>query len=95
MKIHRLDKKTVSKADTSAWFTHIALSSAVLMSSLPVKQWEDLKIMMLDDDLKPVGGEIYAKVVSVSKSQDLYEASVHFTSVPAEAYKIIRQRFGE
>jgi class 3 adenylate cyclase len=95
VKIHRLDKKTVSKTDTSAWFTRIGLSSAVLMSSLPIKQWEDLKIMMLDDHLDPVGGEIYAKVVSVSQSDDLYEASVHFTSVPAEAYKIIRQRFGK
>ena len=56
VKINRLDKKTVSKTDASAWFTHIALSSAVLISSLPVKQWEDLKIMMLDDDSNPVGG---------------------------------------
>ena len=95
VKIHRLDKKTVSKTDASAWFTHIALSSAVLISGLPVKQWEDLKIMMLDDDLNPVGGEIYAKVVSVSDAQDHYEAVVHFTSVPAEAYKIIRQRFAD
>jgi class 3 adenylate cyclase len=93
VKINRLDKKTVSKTDAAAWFTHVALNSAVLVSGLRVKQWEDLKITMLNDDLSPVGGEIYAKVVSVSEAQDSCEAVVHFTSVPAEAYKIIRQRF--
>ncbi len=95
VKIHKLDKKTVSKTDAAAWFTHVALSSAVLVSSLPVNQWEDLKITLLNDDLSPVGGEIYAKVVSVSTIQEKFEAVVHFTSVPAEAYKIIRQRFTE
>jgi len=62
---------------------------------VPVKQWEDLKITILDDDLRPVSGEIYAKVVSVTEVEDHYEAVVHFTSVPAEAYRIIRQRFSE
>jgi len=95
VQIHRIDKKTIAKAGASAWFTSISLSSAVLMSAVPVKQWEDLKITLLDDDLRPVSGEIYAKVVSVTEVEDHYEAVVHFTSVPAEAYRIIRQRFSE
>jgi hypothetical protein len=95
VKIHKLDKKTVSTTDAAAWFSHVALSSAVLVSSQPVSQWEDLKITLLNDDSSPVGGEIYAKVVSVSTIEEKYEAVVHFTSVPAEAYKIIRQRFTE
>jgi class 3 adenylate cyclase/HAMP domain-containing protein len=89
--IHRLDQKEVTGSETMGRITHISMKSAVIVLKSAIGQWEDLRIFLLDEDLKPKRGEIYGKVLSVSEEDDSFATVVRFTSVSPEAYTTFRQ----
>jgi|GEM_PF-2048889 len=71
-----------------------ALTRRPIFSSRGIEKWEEVKIQMLDDNLAPVAGECYAKVISVKHAQGRYECLMRFTSVPPEALEALRQAAG-
>ncbi len=95
VRINRLDEKAVTDATLSARITHASLSSAVLVLSEQVNQWENLKLEMLDAEMNPIAGDVYGKVVSVSQSDGTYGVVIRFTSIAREAYMLLRKNLAE
>lgn len=91
VRINRLDEKAVTDLFLSGSITHASLSSAVLVLGEQVQQWENLKLEMLDSEMKPIGGDVYGKVVSASPTDGSFVASIRFTSIAREAYMILRK----
>jgi class 3 adenylate cyclase len=89
--IYPLTNKTVNDTPSTGRLTHLSMSRATLLTSVPVKQWDNLRMSLLDETLQPVAGEIYAKVVAAVSVGEDYEAVVRFTSVPPEAYGMFHQ----
>lgn len=91
VRINRLDEKAVTGVTLSGSITHASLSSALLVMREHVQQWENLKLEMLDAETNPVGGDVYGKVVSVSRNKETYDVLIRFTSIAREAYMILRK----
>ena len=95
VEVYRLDEKVVTESGTTARITHISSSSAIIVLHEKLSQWENVRLQLLNNQLAPVPGKIYAKVVSVARVDDNHKAEVHFTSVSPEAEKVFRQRLGK
>ena len=95
VEVYRLDEKVVTESGTTARITHISSSSAIIVLHEKLSQWENVRLQLLNNQLAPVPGKVYAKVVSVARVDDNHEAEVHFTSVSPEAEKVFRQRLGK
>ncbi|MEJ2716313.1 MAG: adenylate/guanylate cyclase domain-containing protein [Deltaproteobacteria bacterium] len=94
VQVYRLNQKIVTGTYSLGWFRLLSLSSGVLALDGEIKQWEDVRIELVNDQQEPIPGQSYAKVVSVKKVGDEYEAEVRFTSVSPEAYKVFRRATG-
>ena len=95
VEVYRIDEKVVAESGTTARITHISSSSAIIVLHEKLSQWENVRLQLLNNQLAPVPGKVYAKVVSVARVDDNHEAEVHFTSVSPEAEKVFRQRLGK
>lgn len=96
VEVHRMDKKVVTGAETKGRITGLSRTSAAMVVQVELGRWEDVRLQLLNDELEPVPGEIYAKVVSVTdaagdRAEEAYEAELHFTSVSSEASQVFRQ----
>jgi sigma-B regulation protein RsbU (phosphoserine phosphatase) len=89
--VQRVDEKTVALTEASAWIEEISASSAQVVLAYEINQWQDVKLLLLDDESRPSAGEIYGKVVSVTQVGSHYVANVRFTSVSPEAYQMIHR----
>jgi hypothetical protein len=94
VQLYRLNQKILAEAQVTARITHISLTSAVIALKSAIGQWEDVRLLILNDDMELVPGEVYAKVVTAAAKGDGWEATVRFTSVSPEAYKLFRQATG-
>jgi Adenylate and Guanylate cyclase catalytic domain/Universal stress protein family len=90
VRIYRMDEKRVTDSSFAGQISHASLTSAILVLSENVKQWENLKIEMLDADGNQIADDVYAKVVSISGNHGSSEALVRFTSIPKEGYRQLR-----
>jgi len=90
IQIYRLDEKVLNGEGTTGWMTHVSLSSAVIISSDALGQWQDIRILLVEEQMDETPSEVYGKVVSIEKTGSEYEAVVRFTSVSPEAYKVFR-----
>ncbi len=95
VEVYRLDEKVVTESGTTARITHISSSSAIIVLHEKLSQWDNVRLQLLNCQLTPVTGKVYAKVVSVARVDDNHEAEVHFTSVSPEAMKVFRERLGK
>ncbi|MDQ7782085.1 MAG: adenylate/guanylate cyclase domain-containing protein, partial [Desulfomonilaceae bacterium] len=93
VRVDRLEQKIVGDSRLEASLTHASLTSAILMVSGEIAQWENLRLRV--DNRDQDEGEIYAKVVSMEVKDDGYEAVVRFTSMSPDVYRLIRQAAGE
>jgi class 3 adenylate cyclase len=91
VRINRLDEKAVTDATLSASITHASPNSAILALPEKIKQWENLKLEMLDGKMHRIVGDIYGKVVSVTQNGSTCEAVIRFTSIPRDAYLALRK----
>ena len=91
VRVRRLDEKTVSENEIEAQITHSSVTSAILIFDQEVRQWENLRILLLNHERQPLVGEMYAKVLSVTRIDEKYEAVVRFTLVSADAYRVLRE----
>ncbi len=78
----RLNQKSLDEKELAAVITHTSQTSAVLVLSKAVGQWEDLRVML------PHGmGEFYGKVMQVqNRSKGGCDAVVRTTSLSPDAY---------
>lgn len=90
VRIRRLDRKTVKDEEIEGGITHSSITSAILILGREVRQWENLQMIMLNRHGQPFGGDMYAKVVSVTHIEEKYKAEVRFTLVSADAYRILK-----
>jgi len=90
VQVRRLDRKTVTDDQIEARMTHSSITSAILIFEREIRQWENLQMVMLDRLGQPLGGDMYAKAVSVAQVGQRYEVTVRFTLVSAEAYKMLK-----
>lgn len=93
--IHRVDKKIVTASQTIAWFVEASSVSGVIAVPEELTQWEDLRIVLLDEEHRPTSGELYAKVVSVTPTAQGCEARVRFTSLSTAATQALKKAVGE
>lgn len=95
VQVHRLDQKTVGSTSETARITEISMKSAVVTFHSEIGQWENVKMLLLDERSQPTAGEMYAKVVSVGRAGETYLAGVRFTSASPEAYSVFRSLVGK
>jgi class 3 adenylate cyclase len=89
VRIHRLKDKIVTDATGRAWVTHMGDTAARVTSEGAMEAWEDLRLILLDDNQEATPGHIYGKVTRVTPLKDgRFEVLVSFTSVPPEIYRI-------
>jgi sigma-B regulation protein RsbU (phosphoserine phosphatase) len=86
-----MNQKILAEAQETARITHISLTSAVMVLKSAIGQWEDIRLLIVNDEMELVPGEVYAKVVSATMTGDSCEATIRFTSVSPEAYKLFRR----
>ncbi len=91
VRIHRLKDKIVTDATGRAWVTHLCDTAAMVTSEGPLETWEDLRLILLDDNREPLPGHIFGKVTRMTPMADgRFEVLINFTSVPAEIYRTFR-----
>lgn len=85
-----LNQKIVGTGGIEARITHTSQTSAILLFSEAVSQWEDIRVHLPDSKqfLNKEGGEFYGKVVQVTAMDSAHEALVRITSLSPQAYKI-------
>ncbi|MFA5110415.1 MAG: adenylate/guanylate cyclase domain-containing protein, partial [Desulfobaccales bacterium] len=91
VQVHRLKDKIIIGAADQAWITHLGDTAALVMLEAEVAEWEDVRLMCLDNHQEPLPGHIYAKVTKVTPLGDSrFEVAISFTSVPAELLQGLR-----
>ncbi|MCK9375818.1 MAG: adenylate/guanylate cyclase domain-containing protein [Syntrophobacterales bacterium] len=92
VQVHRLKDKIVTGAADQAWITHLGDTAALVMLETEVAEWEDVRLMCLNDHGKPLPGHIYGKVTEVTPLGDnRFEATISFTSIPGELLQALRR----
>jgi class 3 adenylate cyclase len=95
VQLHHLQDKIITGSKTPAWVTHLCDTAAVVVTEAPVEEWEDIRLIFLDDNQEPLPGHIYGKATWVKPLEDgQWEALISFTSVPPEFYRKWRQGEG-
>jgi len=94
VRVYRMDSKILTGTELTAALTQVSLTTGVMVFDGEILQWEDVRMVLLDDQLEPLTAEVYAKVVSVEKLDDGYQAMIRFTSVSPDAYRMFRQVTG-
>jgi hypothetical protein len=91
VQVFSISEKILDGTGTGGVITHASLTSAKIVFNRAVALWEDLRIVPEGHKLGKTAVEIYGKVISVSDPEHGVEAVVRFTSVPAEAYEMLRE----
>jgi class 3 adenylate cyclase/HAMP domain-containing protein len=95
VQMHHLKDKIVTGATGQGWVTHLCDTAALVVSEDKVEEWEDIRLIFLDEKQKPVPGHIYGKVTSAKPLADgRYQVLISFTSVPPEIYRKWRRQKG-
>ena len=88
VQLHHLKDKIITGPTTQAWVTHLCDTAALVTSEGPVEEWEDVRLIFLDDNQEPLPGHIYGKVTRVKPLQEgRCEVLISFTSVPPEIFR--------
>ncbi|MFZ2087888.1 MAG: adenylate/guanylate cyclase domain-containing protein [Desulfobaccales bacterium] len=94
--LDRIRDKVVVSTLTSAWLTHLSETSATVLFTGELAEWEDVRLHLLDHEGKNFPGRIYGKVTALMPAPDsLQQATVRFTSVGPEARHKIREILGQ
>jgi sigma-B regulation protein RsbU (phosphoserine phosphatase) len=91
VQIDTLDQKTISSCASNARIISVSPTSAVLVVDCELRQWDDLRLRLVEDAHHHAAGEMYAKVVKVEKIDEYYRAGIRFTSLSPEVYRIFRE----
>jgi sigma-B regulation protein RsbU (phosphoserine phosphatase) len=84
-----MDEKILKTTGMKAVVTHASMSSAKMVFERAVARWENLRMVPEEDDPETSDRVIYGKAISVEERGEGVEANVRFTSVSAEARKML------
>ncbi len=88
--------KIVTPAPGEAWITQLGETAAHLCFTGNLDQWQDVRLVLLDENGAAHPGKLYGKVTSIVPGPDgLSEVSLHFTSVSPDIYRFIRELLGQ
>jgi class 3 adenylate cyclase len=91
IRIRRVDEKVVTQSHKRAWITRLSQTGAIVASEGEMQAYQDIRMEVPQiDGQEGIGGEAFAKVLSVTFEDGLYQALVRFTFVAPE----IRLMFG-
>lgn len=95
--LHRMTAKVTRETKTAeAQITRLSRAAGVVALTQAIKQWEDVRIQVLDENMQPTPGEIYGKVLEVQVADEQYLATVRFTSFSPEVYGLLMHKaFGD
>ena len=87
VQIWRVMEKAIAGPGIQAWITHRSQTSVILVLGEKIEQWEDLRIKLAPTGPAPRDGELYGKVVSAKRVENVYEALVRLTSMSPHIHK--------
>ncbi|MBI5248702.1 MAG: HAMP domain-containing protein [Desulfomonile tiedjei] len=90
-RVFGMDQKILDSTGKQATITGVSLKSARLILWDEILQWDDVRLLIKNEDAAGEDFEIYGKVMTVGRLDDGLEALVRFTSVSPGAYKLLRQ----
>jgi class 3 adenylate cyclase/HAMP domain-containing protein len=94
VQLQRIQEKIVIGTATGV-ITHLCETRAAVRVAGELGEWEDVRVILLDEQMSPIPGKIYGKVTAVKPADDnLREAAVRFTSVAPEMHRLIREAVG-
>lgn len=94
VRVFLIKEKIVRGTTGQAWITHLCDTSAKLTLEGDLKEWDDVRLHLLDEHNAEIG-KMYGKVTTVRPMGDiLKEADIRFTSVSKDVYEIIREIAG-
>jgi HAMP domain-containing protein len=90
--LYRMQEKVVVSSNEEVWVTHLGETGVRVAFEGDLAEWEDVRLQMLSRKGAPVPGKIYGKVTQVQPgAAGGLEATIRFTSVAPEVYRIIRR----
>jgi sigma-B regulation protein RsbU (phosphoserine phosphatase) len=91
VRLHRIHNKVIRKMIEAAWIIQFSETSAVIQTEGELRQWENVRLDLLDPKRDEMQGRIYGKAISVKPLTDnLHEAVIRFTSVSPGTFQIIQ-----
>ena len=92
--LQRISEKVVI-SEAAAWITQLSETSALLTFEGDLGEWEDVRLLLLDDAGQENPERLYGKVTAVKAcAGHPKEAQIRFTSVSPEIYPLIRGAIG-
>jgi class 3 adenylate cyclase/HAMP domain-containing protein len=90
--LYRMQEKVVVSSNEEVWVTHLGETAVRVTFEGDLVQWEDVRLQMLNRKGAPVPGKAYGKVTQLQpREAGGLEATIQFTSVAPEVYRIIRR----
>lgn len=89
--INILENKTVTPIAQAAWITHLSERSCLVFTSGQLPPMVEVRIDLLDDSGNRAVGEVFAKVISSTGTDDGYSSSLRFTFVSPEMRRFLRR----
>jgi class 3 adenylate cyclase/HAMP domain-containing protein len=92
--LQRISEKIVI-SEAAAWITQLCETSALVTFEGELWEWEDVRLLLLDDAGREIQERLYGKVTAVKPAGgNRVEAHIRFTSVSPEIYPIFRRALG-
>jgi class 3 adenylate cyclase/HAMP domain-containing protein len=96
VRLYRISEKIVRGVIESAWITQLCDTAAQVVFEGELKEWEDIRLHLLNEAGAEIPGKIYGKVTGLKAAEGGgHQSIIRFTSVSPEIFKIIRQAVGE
>jgi len=93
--LQRISEKIVIGETGNAWITHLSETSAAIHLEGEMGEWEDVRLLLLDESGKEIPKRIFGKVITVKAGAgNEKDAQIRFTSVAPEIYPIILKAIG-
>jgi len=92
VRLHHIHNKVIREMNEAAWIIQLSETSAVVQTEGELRQWENVRLDLLDPKRGEMQGRIYGKAISVKPLTDnLHEAVIRFTSVSPGIFQIIQE----
>ena len=92
--LQRISEKVVI-SETDAWIIQLSETTALLTLEGELGEWEDVRLLLLDEAGEENPERLYGKVTAVKAGDGFHkEAQIRFTSVSPQIYPLIRAAIG-
>ncbi len=93
--LQRISEKIVIGETENAWITHLSETSAAIHLEGEMGEWEDVCLLLLDENGREIPKRIFGKVTIVKAGAgNEKDAQIRFTSVDPEIYPFILKAIG-